>query len=354
VKARDRSGTVWLCRPGLPDDPCTSNLGTTIVTRNGVTRVEHARPARDPAVDCFYVYPTISGQPTVNANLSAGLRERIVALAEASRFSQVCRVYAPVYRQITLSALRHPSRITRADAVLAYDSVRSAFRDYLAHYNHGRGIVFIGHSQGATILIRLLQREVDRSPSTRRRLVSGLLLGGNVTVRKHRRTGGDFDHIPACASNHQTGCVVAYSSFTGKPPSNSQFGRTSSDAGVRLLAPTHPSPDLRIMCVNPGAPAGGAARLVPYLPSLALRFLPRRQRLKVKTPWVSFSGQYSARCESSGDATWLQVTHVGGRDRLPPLAESGDAAIGLHVLDVNIALGNLVRLVRDQAAAFTR
>jgi hypothetical protein len=318
-----------------------------------VRRIEHSRPARDPAVDCFYVYPTISGQTTVNANLAAGLRERIVAFAEASRFSQVCRVYAPVYRQVTLSALRHPARITRADARLAYDSVRSAFRDYLAHYNHGHGIVFIGHSQGATILTRLLQQEVDRSSSVRRLMVSALLLGGNVTTRKDRSSGGDFNQIPACASEHQTGCVVAYSSFTAKPPPNSQFGRTTSDAGVRLLTPVDPR-RLRIICVNPAAPAGGSALLDPYLPSLALRFLHGRHRLRVDTPWVSFPGEYSAQCKSSGNATWLQVTHVGGNDRRPPLAESGDSVLGLHILDLNIALGNLVDLVRHQAAAFAR
>jgi hypothetical protein len=316
--------------------------------------VERARPAHEPPVDCFYVYPTISGQATINANLAVGFREQAIALAQASRFSQACRVYAPVYRQITLSALRHPARITRADAVVAYDSVRSAFRDYLAHYNHGRGIVFIGHSQGATILIRLLRREVDGTPSVRRRLVSALLLGGDVTVRKDRSTGGDFSHIPACSSDHQTGCVVAYSSFTAKPPPNSQFGRTTSDAGVRLLAPTNPSRELRIMCVNPAAPAGGTAPLDPYVPSLALAFLPGRHTLRVLTPWVSFPDEYSARCESSGNAAWLEVTHVGGHDRRPPLAELRDATLGLHVLDVTIALGNLVRLVRDQAAAFAR
>jgi hypothetical protein len=314
--------------------------------------VERARPAHEPPVDCFYVYPTISGQATINANLAVGFREQAIALAQASRFSQACRVYAPVYRQITLSALRHPARITRADALVAYDSVRSAFRDYLAHYNHGRGIVFIGHSQGATILIRLLRREVDSKPSVRRRLASALLLGGNVTVRKDRSTGGDFTHIPACASEDQTECVVAYSSFTAKPPSNSQFGRTTSDAGVRLLAPTNPSRELRIMCVNPAAPAGGTAPLDPYVPSLALAFLPGRHTLKVQTPWASFPGEYSARCESSGNASWLDVTHVGGHDHRPPLAELRDATLGLHVLDVTIALGNLVRLVRDQAAAF--
>ena len=118
------------------------------------------------------------------------------------------------------------------------------------------------------------------------------------------------------------------------------------------MAPTNPSRELRILCVNPAAPGGGTALLDPYVPSLALAFLPSRHKLKVKTPWVSFPGEYSARCESSGNATWLEVTHVGSHDRRPPLAESDDATLGLHVLDVSIAPGNLVRLVRDQAAAF--
>ena len=349
------SGTVWLCRPGLAADPCTANLATTVVARNGTTRIERSRPAAEPPIDCFYVYPTISAQPTINANLAIGFREREVAAAQAGRFSQVCRVYAPVYRQITLRALEHPNRITHEDAVIAYDSVLTAFRDYIAHFNHGRGIVFIGHSQGAAILIQLLKREVDGKPAMRRRLVSAIVLGGNVTVPRGRSVGGDFAHIPACGSSRQTGCVVAYSSFTSRPPQDSQFGRTTSDAGVRLLAPHSPSPALRIMCVNPASPAGGTALLDPYLPSLVLAFLPAGSAPRVQTPWVSFPGEYRARCESSGNATWLQVTRVAGSaDRRPLLARLRDPALGLHVLDVNIALGNLVRLVRDEAASYRK
>jgi hypothetical protein len=253
----DRWGTAWLCRPGEAVDPCLSDLEATVVERSGAERVEQASRAVDPRVDCFYVYPTISDQPTVNANLDAGFRETEIAIAQAARFSQVCKVYAPVYRQITLEALDHPSRITRADALVAYRSVLWAFRDYLDHYNDGRGVVLIGHSQGAVILTRLLEQEVDGSPTLRHRLVSALLIGGNVTVAKGRRVGGDFAHIPACTSAGETGCVVAYSSFTTKPPANSQFGRTSSDAGVSILAPRTLSSKLGIMCVNPAAPGGG-------------------------------------------------------------------------------------------------
>ena len=349
----DRWGTTWLCRPGLADNPCTTDLASTAVARNGATHAEPASPASNPKVDCFYVYPTVSGEPTINANLAIGLQQAEVAIAQASRFSQVCRVYAPVYRQITLSALNHPARITLADALIAYNDVLTAFRDYLAHYNHGRGIVFIGHSQGASILIKLLKEQVDTKPVLRHRLVSALLLGGNVTVRKGRSTGGDFNHIPLCRSSTQTGCVVAYSSFTTKPPANSQFGRTTSDAGVSLLAPHHLSAKIAIACVNPAAPAGGQTHLDPYVPSLFLQFLGAGSALQVGTAWVSFPAEYTASCESSGNATWLQVTHTpGSPDQRPLLGELVDPTLGLHILDVNIALGNLVKLVRAEAGAY--
>jgi hypothetical protein len=106
----DRWGTTWLCRPGMADDPCTAGLASTAIARNGSTRSEPAAVARNPRVDCFYVYPTISDESAINSDLAIGLRQAEVAIAQASRFSQVCRVYAPVYRQITLSPAASRSR----------------------------------------------------------------------------------------------------------------------------------------------------------------------------------------------------------------------------------------------------
>ena len=353
TSATDQWGTKWVCKPGLTDNPCLADQSATAILPSGKLVVSPPPPAKRPPVDCFYVYPTISGEPTINASLAIGFRQQEVAIAEASRFSKFCNVYAPVYRQITLSALNHPRQITLTHARLAYASVLAAFRDYLAHYNHGRGIVFIGHSQGATILIRLIQQEVDKVPSVRRRLVSALLMGGNVTVPKGKTVGGDFKHIPACSSATEAGCIVAYSSFTSKPVAGSQFGRTSSDSGVGLLAPRHPSPNLEIMCVNPASPSGGTGWLQPYIPALALTFI--GQNLSVTTPWVTFPREFTGRCETSGDATWLQVSRpVGSSDHRPALTRLQEPILGLHVLDVNIALGNLVSLVGRQAAAYGR
>ena len=314
--------------------------------------MEQAHVAKSPPVDCYYLYPTVSSQPTPNADLQVEFRERLVATAQASRFSQVCRVYAPMYRQVTLGMIDKPGGINTNDSLVAYMSAVSAFHDYLANYNHGRGIVFIGHSQGASILIALLKREVDPKPRIRRLLVSALLMGGNLTVLRGRGVGGDFAHIPACRSVSQTGCVVAFSSYSSVPPSNSEFGRVRT--AVNPLGTPRPA-NLQVLCVNPASPKGGTVPLEPYFPSLTLAFLAARGGTiaPVSTPWVAFPGEYTAHCESSGGATWLQVTHVGGAgDKRPILTGREGGAMGLHVFDVNLALGNLVALAGSEAAAY--
>jgi Protein of unknown function (DUF3089) len=156
--------TVWLCKPEIANNPCAGSLDATSISADGTTAKVAASPAAKPSIDCFYVYPTISAETTVNSDLAIGEEERGVATAQAAQFSQTCSVYAPMYRQLTLAALKTPSRITFATALIAYGDVYSAFQNYMVHYNNGRGIVFIGHSQGAMMLIALLRAEWTQSP----------------------------------------------------------------------------------------------------------------------------------------------------------------------------------------------
>jgi hypothetical protein len=350
------SDTVWLCRPGLADNPCLGNLDATVVDADGSTHVESAVPAEDPPIDCFYIYPTVSHQAGTNSDLTIDPEERAVATAQAARFSQVCRVYAPMYPQLTLTDISKSGGITLASALTAYLGVNSAFRDYLAHYNGGRGIVFIGHSQGASMLIALLKYEVDPSPATRRLLVSALLLGGNVTVPVGAKVGGDFRNIPVCSSGSQTGCVVAYSSFDGTPPKDSFFGRADSSLNpFAALGGTAPGP-MQVVCVNPAAPSGGTAELAPYFPTHGLSTLVSGAipSTPTETPFVAIPGEYSAHCVNSGGASWLQVDRTtGSTDLRPTVTPASGPRWGLHTVDVNIALGNLVDLVRSEAASYT-
>ncbi len=336
--------TVWLCRPGQAADPCAPNLATTRVSfAHGDLGVIKSTPAAHPSIDCFYVYPTVSDQKTPNADLTVDPQEISIARFQAAMFSRVCKVYAPMYRQLTLSNINGAA--TPAEEALAYGDVLHAWRTYLHEYNHGRGVVLIGHSQGSFLLRQLISSQIDPSANVRRHLVSAILLGGNVTVRKGKGIGGDFHHIPACRSASQTGCVIAYSTFDSTPPSDSVFGRTSV-------------PGLQILCTNPAALSGGTGTLDPILPdkpfdpgatiaagiSLLHFTVP-----KVSTPFVSAPGAYTAHCSTAGGASFLDITAVGGA---PVLHPSPLPTWGLHLVDINIALGNLVAVVGREATAY--
>ena len=343
--------TVWLCKPGLANNPCEGNLDATPFDSAGKAGYEKASPAADPPIDCFYVYPTVSRQKTVNADLTIDLEETDVAIAQAARFSQVCRVYAPMYPQITLAGIATPSKITYGSAITAYSSLYSSFRNYMANFNHDRGIVFVGHSQGAMMLTALLKNEVDPKPEVRRLLVSALLMGGNVTVPVGKSVGGDFAFIPPCASTAQTGCVVAYSSFDKAPPADAVFGRVATSINI---FDRQGAGSLQILCVNPAAPGGGTADLQPYFPTggLALFLGKAAPSFDTFTPWVTFPNQYAAHCINSGGASWLQVDRTGGASDKRPVVPAGAPTWGLHTVDVSLALGNLVELVRSESAAF--
>jgi hypothetical protein len=354
----DAAGVEWLCRPGQADDPCTSPLAATVVPASGPTHVAEASDAAHPAIDCFYVYPTVSPQKTANSNLHIDPAETAVAEAQASRFSQDCRVYAPMYPQLTLSAILNPTDLTAANLAFAYDGVEAAWEDYLAHDNDGRGVVVIGHSQGSAMLIALLRRKVDDDPAVRRRLVSAIILGGNVTVPVGQTVGGSFDHIPACTSTTQTGCVIAYSSFDQQPPANSLFGRPG--AGVSGLVPggSTASAGLQVLCVNPASPQGGTADLAPYFPSASVTaaFGSQGPSLPtVSTPWITEPALYTGQCKYEDGASWLQVSApITAGDQRRIVAQTIGPTWGLHLDDVNISLGNLVTLVGDEARAYLR
>ena len=346
--AGGESKTVWLCAPGQADDPCTSNLSSTTVTANGSTSVTPSpAPATSSKFDCFYVYPTVSRQLTDNANLTVQRTEIAAAVSQASRFSQVCRVWAPMYRQRTAASLaKGLGGDPKADQV-AYQSLLSGWQDYLAHDNDGRPIIFIGHSQGAAMVIRLLRSQIDPNPRLRTQLVSAIILGGNVQVPKGKTVGGSFRHIPTCASSGATGCVIAYSTFGTRPPSTSNFGRPGQ--GVSLQSGQTASAGQQVACVNPVTFSSAPGPLLPYFPGVTSPVT----GVTVRTPWVLFPGLYTARCVSQGGATWLQVmpTRVPADPR-PLVSSSLGPDWGYHADDVNLALGNLVSDVADEEAAY--
>jgi Protein of unknown function (DUF3089) len=348
VPASADAKVVWLCKPGQRANPCEPRLTTTLFSpsaeRLGVERTR--RVARRRA-DCFYVYPTVSDQQQPQATQVVDDVLRSIALYQAARYSRDCRVYAPVYRQVTIQGLLQPQTVTQEMREQGYADVVEAWRAYLARFNKGRGVVLIGHSQGTFVLRRLIREEIDPSLSERRRLVSAVLLGGNVTVKRGSARGGDFRHLRACRRPRQVGCVIAFSTFNAPVPANAIFGRTTD-------------PELEVLCTNPAALGGGSGRLTPVYPTkpfatsiigaaanAALSGLP-----KPKTPWAAFPSSYLGNCSRAGNASVLRIKPRSGAT--VTITPTHDASWGTHLADANIALGNLTNVIRRQIALHER
>ena len=239
---------------------------TTVELDGGATFVEHAKPAKNPPIDCFYVYPTVSSQLTINADEKIDPEEVAIAEAQASRFSQVCKVYAPIYRQLTIPAINgFLGKVEPKNSAEAYAGVVTAFLEYIARYNDGRGFELIGHSQGSAMLEQLIKERIEPNPALRKQLVGALVLGGQVIVPEGKNVGGTFKTIPGCSVAGQTGCVVAYSSFLEEPPEEALFGRATAILGGGLPEVEHP----QVLCVNPTVLAQGhyAGPSLSYYPT---------------------------------------------------------------------------------------
>jgi Protein of unknown function (DUF3089)/IPT/TIG domain len=355
--------TLWVCKPGLVGNPCESSEEATVELGDGSTSIEQAQPSTNPPIDCFYVYPTVASQFTVNATPELRPEYTQIAIDQASRFSQTCKVYVPFYPQLTLIAITTPGDVTPKADEIAYGGMLSAFEEYIEKYNDGRGFVLIGHSQGALLLKQLIKERIDSNATLRKHMVSALLMGGNVLVPKGQTEGGDFKTVPACQSAGETHCVVAYSSFLKEPPEGADFGRVNSPLLQTALTEEEAS-KLEVLCVNPGSPehseqADPMQRYESTTPFPGfLGVLKDIRSPSAPTPWVSFPGQYTGQCEhASGahgnSASWLQLNDVGPTgDAREQIAEVLGPLWGTHLEDVNVPLGNLVALTGLQSTTY--
>ena len=348
--SRDSS---WLCLPGR-SDICTKPLPTTALNPNGYGSMGLSSVAKDPPLDCFYVYPTVSRDQGMNSDLKP-LEETGAAEVQFARFAGVCRTFAPLYRQMTLGAVAAFS--AGADigpaAALAYRDVAASWRNYLSTKNGGRPFVLIGHSQGSLMLQMLIANEIEKSPAVAARMKLAILAGFNTLVPQGKLVGGTFKKTPLCSRAGESGCVISWVSFRDKnvPPVGAIFGIASE-------------PGMTVGCVNPARP--GATDWVP-LDS----YWYTRSSLPVpggpiawstegapSTPYVRTEGLVSAKCINDGQRGYLSIrtNHKPGEkwtDRI-----GGEVGVlgmflpgwGMHLSDMAEAQGDLLREVGDVSA----
>lgn len=345
---------TWLCRPDRID-ACATDQSVTVVEADGSMRVEPLVPDADRPFDCFYVYPTVSLDPTANSDMIAGQEELRVAHAQAARFRQHCRVFAPLYRQVTLTALRSlmAGGEMTADRALAYTDVKRAWQSYLSNDNDGRGVVLVGHSQGSGMLRQLLDEMSD--PAERSLIISAMPIGTNISRSDTDPEAGDFAWMPTCQSADQAGCLVAYVTFRDSvpPPANSRFGRVET-AGEQAV------------CVNPAALLGEDQTADAIFSTAGVGTSSQQMEHWVEgeplptTMFTSAPGLVSTRCVARGDFRYLEVSV--NADPADPRADDivGDVVVagnrlddwGLHLVDMPVAMGDLVALTKRQYRAW--
>jgi len=329
----------WICFPGN-EASCTNGLDAVAVAADGTGKIRKFTSLPDPPIDCFYVYPTVSEEPTAYSDMALTPELTEVARTQAGRLASHCSLFAPIYRQLTAAGL---SAVLAAhgtpDWTGPYTDVRAAWRWYMAHENNGRGVILIGHSQGTILLQRLLQEQIDGQPD-QKKLVAAFLAGDPaLPVEKHATLGGIFKHIPLCSDSNEVGCVYVWSSYLADDnSSNRVFGHNPPGAMVAG-------------CVNPAKPEGGAGELKAYFhkPSSASVSDP---------PWIVAEGQLSAECVADAQGNVLRITVLPTKfaaqitDELRKGADGDPGGWGLHALDLDLTQGNVLDRVAQEAATW--
>ena len=342
----------WLCLPGRKD-VCSTPLASTALHADGYGSTGQSAVAANPPIDCFYVYPTVSRDQGLNSDLNVS-EESGATQSQFARFASACRTFAPKYRQMTLGAVAAAAAGAdlRQAGELAYSDVANAWRTYLAKYNRGRPFVLVGHSQGSLMLQELIKREIEGKPVAKQ-LVRAIIPGFNVFVPQGKLVGGTFKSTPLCASGSAIGCVMTWVSYRegSQPPEAAMFGWA-------------PGPGMTVACTNPARPGSTQwEKLDSYW--FARSAYPAvggpikwSSEGNPPTPFVRTEGLVSARCVNAGRRGYLSIRtnkSEGGKrtNRIPGEVGVGGLFLpgwGMHLADMSIAQGDLVREVGDLSA----
>ena len=340
---------TWLCLPGRAD-VCSTPLATTALNPNGYGSTGQSSVDKHSSIDCFVVYPTMSRDAGMNSDLIPGdTEEKAAMVSQFARFSSACRIYAPMYRQMTLGAVAAAGAGVDISqpAILAFSDIRSAWKEYLTRYNKGRPYVLLGHSQGSLMLQQLLADEIEGKPEAKRMQLA-IIPGFNLLVPQGKLTGGTLKTTPICSKAGETGCVMTWVSFREKnaPPAGAVFG-------------VAPKPGMTVACTNPGHPgAKGWVSLDSYWNARSSLPVPGgpiqwSSEGPPPSPFLRTEGLVSGQCVNDGQRGYLSIrTNADPNDKRTDRI-GGEVGVmgmfipgwGMHLSDLNAPMGDLVRQV---------
>ncbi len=164
------------------------------------------------SIDVFYVYPTLivskkdeRWNVTIDDSIQRNKVLNTAVFFQASAWASAGNLYVPYYRQAHLRSYSNLENGGKTALLLAYSDVKAAFDYYLKHYNHGRGIILAGHSQGSTHIASLLHDFFD-GKSLQNQLVAAYIPG--IGFDKNQFGTVSFMNQP-----NQTGGFVTWNTF---------------------------------------------------------------------------------------------------------------------------------------------
>lgn len=172
---------------------------------------------QDPldSIDVFYLYPTLLvSKEDTRWNVPIDDKEQLdriensVVPFQASAWASSGSIYVPYYRQAHLRSYFNLDSGGREALLFAYADVKRAFEYYLEHFNHGKGIILAGHSQGSTHLAFILRDFFDGKP-LQSQLVAAYLPGNGFEKDV-------FKNIPFMEKPDQIGGFVSWNTFKRK------------------------------------------------------------------------------------------------------------------------------------------
>ncbi|MHC1742333.1 MAG: DUF3089 domain-containing protein [Syntrophobacteraceae bacterium] len=223
------------CGGGGVNPPPAAVLTDYSQTQNWLSLPDGSQP-----VDVFFVYPTTynydsKSQPPLTSTWSPGWNQSLAqayvdpvikALVESKIgvFAKAgTNVYIPYYQQSTgldvLNAVLWQNTPQFSDVAnqalqVAYRDVSNAFDYYMAHCNKAangqpRPFILAGHSQGANMLLYLLENKFN-DPALRKLLVAAYVIGWSVTSDDMNSFPNSLALVGICRDKAQTGCIVTY------------------------------------------------------------------------------------------------------------------------------------------------
>ena len=200
------------------------------LVKDGVLNGTAADSLKMKAVDVFYIYPTVTGfrPETEVCDMTDTMMisgAKMVRQIQTAVFDESCNVFMPYYRQISMPK---PGSDYRAiiDYVSKFDAT-DALDYYLTNLNQGRPFILAGHSQGASVLIALLENYMTKHPEALSRMIAAYPIGFAVTQEWLDTTGLKF-----AEGANDTGVIVSWN--TEGPANLKEKNMTLAPGGISI------------------------------------------------------------------------------------------------------------------------